>query len=637
MPIFRSIRPIFRPASLIGSLIASLGSMRRLSQSMTDRSVTLTVSILAGLAAAAFALPPPVALYFASYSHLQGMLETSARLHATEVMVMARQTPSFWKFNGLRVAATVSANQAQAEPERRRVFDRTGRLVVESVPSEPLAWPVIARRAPVMDGDERLGQAEAARSFRAQLVMIAIVAAACAVGGGVLFAAMRMIPLHLLHQALERARYLSAHDVLTGLPNRSLFGDRLRQALAASRRDTSSVAVMCLDLDRFKEVNDTLGHAAGDMLLRSVSSRLQACLREGDTLARLGGDEFAVIQVRAGQPQGAQLLASRLIAALEAPVILNDAQASVGVSIGIAVCEGGEEAGQMLKDADVALYHAKDSGRGRYSFFAPAMNVRLHERREMEADLRAALANDGLRLLYQPQVDAWSGCVTSAEAHLRWIRPGHGLVPTDRLIGFAEEIGLIGAMGNWMVMEACRAAASWPDPIGVAINVSPLQFRLPGFHETLRAALRKSGLAPARLEIEITESVLLHDTDDTLAALKRLRALGVSIAMDHFGTGYSSLGYLRKFRFDKIKIDRSFVQHLDDDSEAVAIVRAVVAMGAALGVTTNAEGVDTSAHAACARIEGCTQVQGGLYGEPMPAHEFEKFVARGRVPAYVQA
>ena len=603
-----------------------MSSMTRLSESMTDRTVTRTVTVLAGLATIAFTLTPPVSLFLASYYYLQGVLETSARLHATEVAILARETPSFWRFNGLRVSAPISEDQSHVEPERRRVYDRSGRLVVESVPPEELAWPVVSQRAPIKDGDERLGDAEATRSFRTPLLLTLLLGIGCALCGGVLFVVLRVVPLHLLQQAVERARYLSAHDVLTGLPNRSLFGDRLLQALAMGRRDRGSMAVFCLDLDRFKEVNDTLGHAAGDLLLRTVSTRLRACLHEGDTLARLGGDEFAVIQSQVKQPFDVQVLAARLIAALAEPISLNGPKAIVGVSIGIAVGNGDSDAGQILKDADVALYQAKEAGRGGFCFFAPEMNARLLERRAMEADLRAALINGDLFLVYQPQLDAVTEQVIGAEALLRWDRPGHGLVPPESFIGFAEEIGLIGPIGSWVLEEACRVAATWPEPLGVAVNISSVQFRLPGFHEALQGALRKSGLAPSRLQVEITERLLMNDTNETLAELGRLRGLGVSIAMAYFGTGYSSLGYLRKFRFDKIKIDRSLVQHLSDDPDAVAIVRAMVGLSDALGITTTAEGVETLAQADRVRDEGCREVQGFLYGRPMQHEAFAHFL-----------
>ncbi|WP_162530884.1 putative bifunctional diguanylate cyclase/phosphodiesterase [Rhodovastum atsumiense] len=619
--------------SLFAKCAALLRSLAGSTRQIADRSVTLTVTILAALAATAFALAPPVSSYFANLSRLQGALETSARLHAAEVTILARQTPSFWEFDGLRVSAATPEGQSLTPPERRRVFDPSGRLVLESVPPEDLAWPVLSQRAPVMDGESRLGEAEASRSFRAPLITTALIGLGSALAGALLFIVLRVIPLRLLHQALERASYLSAHDVLTGLPNRSLFSDRLEQALAMARREGGHIAVLCLDLDRFKEVNDTLGHAAGDQLLRTVAARLRACLRESDTLARLGGDEFAVIQPRPVRSEDAQTVASRLVKALEEPIILNGQQASVGVSIGIAFGNGDSDAGQMLKDADVALYQAKDAGRGGFCFFAPEMNARLFERRAMELDLRAALGNGSLFLNYQPQVDVRTGQVIGAEALLRWNRPEHGLVPPDRFIGLAEEIGLIGQIGAWVLQEACRVAATWPDPIGIAVNVSPVQFRLPGFHETVRTALEASGLAPSRLEVEITEGVLLKDTDDTLAELSRIRELGVHIAMDDFGTGYSSLGYLQKFRFDKIKIDRSFVKRLDEDPNAIAIVRAVVGLSEALGVTTNAEGVETVAQADLLRSEGCAEVQGYLYGRPMSPEAFTQLLQAGRSAA----
>ncbi|MBI0538389.1 EAL domain-containing protein [Roseomonas sp. KE2513] len=439
-----------------------------------------------------------------------------------------------------------------------------------------------------------------------------------------------MLPLRLLNQALERASYLAAHDLLTGLPNRGLFTDRLRQALALARRDAEPLAVLCLDLDRFKEVNDTLGHAAGDRLLQEVAKRLSAVVRESDTLARLGGDEFAIIQPKARQPEAADALARRLIAALEAPVDLGGDWASVGVSIGIAMVDqsGSADLTQLMRDADLALYQAKEGGRGGYRFFSPEMNRKLLERRALEADLRVALARGDFRLAYQPQVNLESGAVMGAEALLRWERPGVGNMPPDRFISVAEETGLIGPIGTWALQEACREAMTWPDHLTIAVNVSPVQFRQAGLFEAVVSALESSGLAPERLEVEITEGVLLNDTDETLATLRRLRSLGVKIAMDDFGTGYSSLGYLQKFPFDKVKIDRSFVRHLGDDRSAEAIVRAVVGMSHALGVHTIAEGVETAIQADMLRQKGCEEVQGYMYGKPMPAEAFTEMLVR---------
>jgi diguanylate cyclase (GGDEF)-like protein len=591
------------------------------SEPARDRTVTRTVTLLAGLAALVIAAAPPAASFLAARDRLDGVLETSARLHAAEVAILAPQTPGFWDFDALHLTAP-DEEAGGTIPERRRVYDVTGRLVLESAPARDLAWPVMSHSAPIMDGATRLGQAVASRSFRQALIMSLLVALVSALGGILIFVVLRVVPLRLLQQAQDRAVYLSSHDVLTGLPNRAVFGDRLRQAQAGAHRTGGLAAILCLDLDRFKFINDTLGHAAGDIVLRTVALRLRACLRAGDTLARLGGDEFAVILPTADSALAIESLAARLIEAVERPIDIDGAAGSVGVSIGIAFGEPGLDQDQWLQNADVALYQVKSSGRGQWCVFTHGMNDHLRESRALAAALRVAVAEQQFFLHYQPQVCLDGGRLVGAEALVRWDRPGSGLVSPARFIGVAEETGLIGAIGAWVLHQACQTAARWPETLGIAVNVSPMQFRLPHFHETVVEALAASGLAPSRLELEITEGMLLSDTTETLVILNGLRALGVKLAMDDFGTGYSSLGYLQKFHFDKIKIDLSFVRRLGTDPEAAAIVRAILALSKAMGVTTIAEGVETWTQANILRDYGCEVAQGYLYGRPMASDAF---------------
>jgi diguanylate cyclase (GGDEF)-like protein len=473
-----------------------------------------------------------------------------------------------------------------------------------------------------MDGGEQLGEAEASRSFRSALVRSSWVGVSSSFGALLIFVVLRIVPLRLLRHALDRATYLSAHDVLTGLPNRALFHDRLKQALAQGQRLGRSPALLCIDLDHFKQVNDTLGHAAGDQLLCALSERIGRCLREGDTLARLGGDEFAVIQPYATGAQDAEAVAHRILHVARAPVDLNGQQAQVSLSIGIALGDVGTDSAHLLQNADIALYQAKDNGRGQWCFFDPKMNARLQERRALEQDLRGALARQDLFLLYQPQVDLKSGKVVGAEALLRWRRSADKIEPPDKFIALSEEIGLIGTIGAWVIQEACRTGATWPDHIGIAVNVSPAQFRRPGFEAAVLEALQASGISPSRLELEITEGLLLNDTSETLRILNRLRTIGVRVAMDDFGTGYSSLAYVQKFHFDRIKIDRHFVMRMTSDRSAAAIVKAVIAMARAMGVTTIAEGVETTDQARALILEGCNEAQGFLYGRPMTIDAF---------------
>ncbi|MFC0409802.1 putative bifunctional diguanylate cyclase/phosphodiesterase [Roseomonas elaeocarpi] len=622
LPAFAGFMEAVRPRSEAGSRAAVAAPPSEASRTAVAR----TVTGLSALAALLFALALPAGFFAAARYRVLGALEASATLHALEIAALSHSNPAFWEFDGVRVRAP---EQGRASGERRRVFDAGGRLVLESIPAVGLAWPLATYSEPVMVDGQKVGSTETARSLRHALLMTLAVALCSGSLAALIFIVLRVVPLRLLDEAIRRASYLAAHDLLTGLPNRGLFADRLTQGLAQGRRDNDVTAVLCLDLDRFKEVNDTLGHAAGDELLLGVTARLSACLRESDTLARLGGDEFAVIQLRARQPESADALARRLIAALEEPFALAGGQASVGVSVGIAMTAPGAlcDPAQLMRNADLALYQAKEAGRGGYCFFAPEMNQRLQERRALEVDLRNALASGGFRLAFQPQINLEDERIIGAEALLRWERPGVGNVPPDQFIGIAEETGLIGQIGAWAIHEACRQAATWPEPMGVAVNVSPVQFRQPGLCECVTAALEHSGLPASRLELEITEGVLLNDTEETLATLERLRRLGVKIAMDDFGTGYSSLGYLQKFPFDKVKIDRSFVRNLGQDPNAGAIVSAVVGMSRALGVRANAEGVELREQAALLLAQGCEEVQGYFFARPMSGEALRELLA----------
>jgi diguanylate cyclase (GGDEF)-like protein len=433
-------------------------------------------------------------------------------------------------------------------------------------------------------------------------------------------------------KAEAKIAYMAHHDALTDLPNRLRFHEEMERALGSAARG-GTLAVLCLDLDHFKDVNDTLGHPVGDALLQAVSRRICAIVRPSDTVARLGGDEFAIVQVGADQPVGATTLAARLIREIAEPFDVQGHQVVIGTSIGIALTpHDGEAADHLLKNADMALYRAKEDGRGIYRFFEPEMDARMQARRAMELDLRKALPLREFELFYQPVIDVRSEQVTELEALLRWRHPQRGLVAPAEFIPLAEEIGLINPIGAWVLKRACHEATHWPDGVKVAVNLSPVQFKGGTIVLDVIAALGESGLPPRRLELEITEAVLLQDTDATVATLNQLRDLGVHIAMDDFGTGYSSLGYLRKFPFDKIKIDRSFVHDMTEKPDSVAIVRAVTGLGTTLGIATTAEGVETEAQFEQLRREGCTEVQGYLFSEPKPASELGPLL-QGRKPA----
>ncbi|HXA23819.1 MAG TPA: EAL domain-containing protein [Acetobacteraceae bacterium] len=418
--------------------------------------------------------------------------------------------------------------------------------------------------------------------------------------------------------AEDRIAHLARHDALTNLPNRVLFHETLERAVAHARRG-QRLALLCLDLDQFKHVNDTLGHPIGDALLQAVATRLLGQTRETDTVARLGGDEFAFIQEPIDKPTDATALAERLIELFDAPFIVEGHQIIIGTSIGIVFApQDGLDPDQLLKNADLALYRAKVDGRGIYRLFHAEMDAQMQARRLLELDLRQALKVGQLELFYQPIVDLRANAVAGFEALLRWRHPGKGLVPPDQFIPLAEEIGLIVPIGEWVLREACLAAASWPGEMRVAVNLSPAQFKSRDLVTAVALALHEAGLAADRLELEITETVMLQDTDATLATLHQFRALGVGIAMDDFGTGYSSLSYLRRFPFDRIKIDQTFVRDACRKRDCGAIVRAVTGLGKELGMATTAEGVETAEQLAAVTLAGCTEVQGFLFSQAVP-------------------
>nr|WP_294529579.1 EAL domain-containing protein [uncultured Rhodopila sp.] len=418
---------------------------------------------------------------------------------------------------------------------------------------------------------------------------------------------------------VSQIAFLAHHDPLTRLPNRVLFHDRIQQALARVDRG-HGFAVLCLDLDRFKMVNDTLGHPIGDALLRQVAERLQACVREGDSVARLGGDEFAVIMLNLDDPAVVDALATRIIEVVGAGYEIEGHQISIGTSIGMALSPvDGTAPYELLKKADTALYGAKANGRGTACFYEDAMNSALQSRRELEIGLRHALARDEFQLYYQPLVDARSHHVCGFEALIRWHHPEKGVIPPDTFIPIAESTGLITAIGEWVLRRSCIDAAGWPGDIKVAVNLSSSQFKDRHLVRNVRAALAASLLPPQRLELEITESVLLTESSMTMAILHEIKALGVRISMDDFGTGYSSLSYLRSFPFDKVKIDRSFIKDLPNDRNAMAIVRAIVGLSMTFGMSVTAEGVETDEQAVQLALEECDQLQGFLFSKPIPA------------------
>jgi diguanylate cyclase (GGDEF)-like protein/PAS domain S-box-containing protein len=422
----------------------------------------------------------------------------------------------------------------------------------------------------------------------------------------------------------ERVRHLAHHDFLTDLPNRVLLADRIARAISMAHRTASQVAILFLDLDRFKNVNDSLGHSIGDKLLQEVARRLRACIRASDTVSRLGGDEFVLLVPEVTDAGSVAVLAQKVLDSVARPYTIEGHELISSPSIGITVFPtDGEDVETLLRNADAAMYHAKDSGRNNYQFFTPDMNIRATERLSMERSLRRALERGELRLHYQPQYEVASGRIVGMEALIRWEHPEHGLVSPARFMPFAEESGLILPIGEWVLQEACRQNRAWQDAglkaVRVAVNISALQFRQPGFADTVRAALERSGLPARYLELEVTESVIMHDAERVTASLEALKQMGLELAIDDFGTGYSSLSYLKRFPIDRLKIDQSFVRDITSDRDDAAITSAIIALTRNLGLKTIAEGVETREQLEFLRTQGCNEVQGYLLSRPVEA------------------
>jgi diguanylate cyclase (GGDEF)-like protein len=419
-------------------------------------------------------------------------------------------------------------------------------------------------------------------------------------------------------------------DPLTRLPNRARFQQRISETMGIVAETGQRIAVQCIGLDRFRAVNELLGYAAGDELLNVVATRLRSIVKDHDAVARLGGDEFAIIQVGDLNDHDIAKRALQLIELIAQPFFACGQRLELGASIGIALDTDGNTADELIQDAALAMRRVKELGRGTYFFYEKELNSRMQARRRAETDLRQGLARQQFELHFQPILDLQQFAVTGAEALLRWRHPERGMISPSEFIPLAEQCGLIEQLGGWVIREACRATAQLPPDIRVAINLSPMQFDSPGLVRTVATALRESGVEASRIELEITESVLLHDNDVNVATLDELNDLGVTIALDDFGTGYSSLSYLHRFSFDRIKIDHSFIRDILRNEGSLMIVRAIVMLAHSLGLVVTAEGVETDDQLAAVRGEGCDSVQGYYIGRPMPLADFQEFVGNSR-------
>jgi diguanylate cyclase (GGDEF)-like protein/PAS domain S-box-containing protein len=428
----------------------------------------------------------------------------------------------------------------------------------------------------------------------------------------------------------EKLAHMAQHDALTGLPNRLLLADRIKTAIAIAPRHDSNPGLLFLDLDGFKHVNDTLGHGVGDKLLQSVAERLSACVRASDTVSRLGGDEFVVLLAEIAHPEDAAIAAGRMLQAVSAPHLIDQHELHVGTSIGVSLYPSdGSDAETLIKNADTAMYQAKANGRSSYRFYEPGMNLRVVERRDLEAGLRRALERNEFVLHYQPKLDLATGKIHGAEALVRWKHPVRGNLPPNMFIPVAEECGLIVPLGKWVLHEACRQAKAWADagaPLqNIAVNVSAVEFQDAQFMRNVFQILEATGLAPERLELELTESVLMKRSGSAAAILKTLRAEGIRLAIDDFGTGYSSLSYLTRFPVDTLKIDRSFIRQITEAPLETAIVKAVLSMAQSLNLRVVAEGVETRGELEFLQAHRCNEAQGYYFSCPLPAAEFDVF------------
>jgi diguanylate cyclase (GGDEF)-like protein len=461
-----------------------------------------------------------------------------------------------------------------------------------------------------------------------RLMLIALVSVlALALNILVLFKKLRSLATELAHDE-EKSRRLASHDHLSGLLNRRSFSDRMAQELERTARNGGAFALHLIDLDRFKEVNDTLGHQAGDEVIRQTAKRLSTLVRGADIVARLGGDEFAILQVEVGGPSDAAALASRIRVAVNEPILIGGAEAHVGCSIGIAMApENSRDGDELMKLADSAMYEAKSDGRNRFRFFEQKIDQALKMKQLVEDELRDAIANDQLELHYQPQVSADGSRIIGVEALVRWRHPKRGLIPPTEFISLAEERGLIVPLSNWVLRRALTDGKRWPG-LTMAVNVSAAQFKHHNFVQGLLDLLTETGFEASRLELELTEGMIVDDEQKAEDAIYSLRGHGIRMALDDFGTGYSSLIYLRRFSFDKIKIDRSFLEYMEATGESAILVHSVVHLGRALGLTVCAEGVETDEQRRFLQAVGCHELQGYLFSKPLPADKLDALLSQ---------
>jgi diguanylate cyclase (GGDEF)-like protein len=581
--------------------------------------ITTTIALFAALVVAVAA---PVGYFYIMKANEAGRLRSDANVRSFLISQVVSSDPELWKFKAHAINGIISRKFQTDEEDSLAVLDTNGDVLYRYGPSDPAA-PVLTATEPIYDSGRVVARIELQHSIVHLIPRTGLIGLFSLIVGFGVFFAVRMYPMRALEKAWNRA----THDPLTGLPNRLLLADRIDQAAALSARADTTFAIHCLDLDNFKEINDALGHRAGDLLLAQAGQRMARCLRSGDTVARIGGDEFVVLQTGISAPEDAAAAAEKLIRTLSEAFDLEGLQALSSASVGIALYEkNGQSTTELLQNADGALYRAKSLQRGTFHFFDKKLNERLDARRQMEREMRAALTKGQFVLYYQPQISLPGGRITGVEVLIRWQHPIRGLILPDEFISLSEETGLVVPIGDWVLRTACTQAVKWRD-LSVAVNVSAAQFRKGQIVAAVRAALGESGFPANRLELEITEGLLMADTETTLGTLKELRKLGVRIVMDDFGTGYSSLSYLRKFPFDKLKLDSSFVSDLGQNADADAIARTIIDLARSLNITANAEGVESQKQLDWLVEEGCGEAQGFWFARPLPYSDVDQFLA----------
>ncbi len=594
-------------------------------------SMTRITTWMAAVVAVVTAITLPAGFFAVSHQYLAGSLETEAGITASVITRVVVVDPVNWRREKARIEDLLTTREASGHNDSCRLYASDGTLIAQHGLPQPA--PLLKRSMELKNAGITVATLEVSRSLQPTLIGTLLAFLFGLALGALLFTILRILPLKAIDRAEREIEKLAYYDSLTTLPNRTLLKDRLRQAITKAHRDRTQLAILFLDLDRFKGVNDTLGHAMGDRLLQEVGSRLSSCLRKTDTVARLGGDEFVVMLTGPSDKheEFISIIARKILDQVSSPIILDDKEAFTSCSIGVAVYPGdGEEVDTLLKHADLAMYQAKEQGRNNFQFFSQEINDKVVERMMLENNLRRALERNELFLVYQPKMDLEKGTVSGMEALLRWDHPEQGLIMPARFMPLAEDTGLIRPIGEWVLRTACAQNKAWQNAgqafLPVSVNLSGKQMLQQDLAQKVASALDDSGLAPHYLELELTESTVMSSAEETIIILQKLKQMGVSLAVDDFGTGYSSLSYLKHFPIDRLKIDRAFVRDITSNPDDAAIAEAIIAMAESLKLRVTAEGVELKEQLDFLHTRGCDEMQGFYFSHPIPADEMVSFL-----------